>query len=455
MVNGARYGSDGAKKRLTLPRVLMATAMVGALAAAPAPSYAKKEKGPLDEVVEKYNQAKIPKKDAPPGPVVLSPDECKSFAKDFVKAGEKEKGREAEGLFNAGSVYDLCGQEKDAEGLYNQALSKNPKFAPAMSNLGVIYQKRGQTQQALAQFEAAIKVDPKSPQAVQAYNNRGAILYERARQGGSKSFDDAIGSIRRALAIDSASMAAYQLLASIYYQTAETDKSKLRLAQLVCDEAKKINPDYAPIYHTLGLIKLSSKDVTGALTEFRKAAALDPSLLEAQMNIGAISLSARSYKQAEEAFQSVIKKQPNNFDATIGMGVALRGQEKPAEAENWYNKALALDPKNCGVLYNLGLLYQDYKSGSPEDLKKGQDLYNKYLTCGRSDPEHQGDAKRRIKDIDDTFKALEEQKKLEAELKAQQAEMERMQKIQEEQAKAAGAAGAPPPAPPPPADGKK
>jgi tetratricopeptide (TPR) repeat protein len=457
MVTGAaRDGALRSRRRLTLGRVLTATVLLGSFAGGAQLAYAKKDTGPLAEVVEKYAQAKIPKKDAPPGPVTLSPDDCKSFAKDFIKAGEKEK-REAEGLFNAGSVYDHCNNDKEAEGLYNQALGKNPKFAPAMNNLGVLYQKRNQTQQALSQFENAIKVDPKSPQAVQAYNNRGALLYERAKQAGSKGFDEAIGSIRRALAIDSASMAAYQLLASIYYQTAEADKSKLKLAQLVCDEAKKINPDYAPIYHTLGLIKLRSKDVTGALTEFRKAAALDPSLLEAQMNIAAISLSARSYKQAEEAFQAVLKKQPGNFDATIGMGVAARGQRKADESESWYNKALALDPKNCGVLYNLGLLYQDYKSGSPEDMKKGQDLYNKYLACGRTDPEHQSDAKRRIKDIDDTFKALEEQRKLEAELKAQMAEMEKMQKIQEEQMKAAGggAAPAPAPAPAPGAEGKK
>ena len=458
MVTGAeRDGNPNARPRLTLGRVLLATALIGAIAGGAPLAYAKKDTGPIAEVLEKYNQAKTPKKDAPPGPVTLSPDDCKSFAKDFTKAGEKDKGRESEGLFNAGAVLDSCGMDKDAEALYNQAISKNPKNGLAMNNLGVLFQKRGQTPQALAQFEAAIKADPKSAQAVQAYNNRGALLYERAKQAGSKSFDDAIGSIRRALAIDSGSMAAYQLLASIYYQTAEADKSKLKLAQLVCDEAKKINPDYAPIYHTLGLIKLRSKDVTGALTEFRKAAALDPSLLEAQMNIAAISLSARSYKQAEEAFQAVLKKQPTNFDATIGMGVAMRGQRKSDESESWYNKALALDPKNCGVFYNMGLLYQDYKSGSPEDMKKGQDLYNKYLTCGRTDPEHQTDAKRRIKDIDDTFKALAEAKKLEEELKIQMKEMERMQKIQEEQAKAAGAAP-PPPAPAPaaaPADGKK
>ena len=465
MVTGT---NRGAYKRLTLDRAMITASVLAAFIGSLGPALAKKEKGPLDDVIEKYNAARAPKKDGPPGPVALSPSDCQSLAKDFVKAGEKDKGREADGLFGAGAVYDQCGMDKDAEAMYRQAIGKNPKHATAMNNLGVIYQKQGQTAQALTQFETAIKADPKSPQAVQAYNNRGALLYDKAKQAGNKAgYDDAIGSIRRALALDAESMAAYQLLAQIYYQTAETDRSKLKLAQLVCDEAKKVNPDYAPIFNTLGLIKLRSKDVTGALTEFRKAASLDPGLTEAQLNIAAISLSARSYKQAEDAFQLVLKKQPNNLDATIGIGVAMRGQRKADEAEQWYNKALQLDPKNCGVLYNLGLLYQDYKSGSVEDMKKGQDLYNKYIACGRTDADHVADAKRRIKDIDDTFKAIEEQKKLEEELKKQQAEMEKMQKQMEEQQKAfekqqggaaapaSGAAGAAPAAGTAPADAKK
>lgn len=470
-------------KRRTLARMLAAASLVSVCAAggvaaaadkdkekdkdkaaAPAKAEVKKEevkKGPVDEVAESYKQARTPKKDQPAGPVTLSPDECKSFANQFTKAGDKEKAREADAVFNAGVVYDQCGMDKDAEDAYKRALGKNPKLQLAMNNLGVLYQKQGQAQAALTQFENAVKADPKSPQAVQAYNNRGALLYEKARQqsGGKANYDEAIGQIRRALALDADSMAAYQLLAQIYYQTAEADRSKLKLAQLVCDEAKKINPDYAPIYNTLGLIKLRSRDVTGALTEFRKAASLDPSLTEAQLNIAAISLSARSYKQAEEAFQLVLKKQPSNLDAMIGMGVAMRGQRKADESETWYNKALTVDAKNCGVLYNLGLLYQDYKTGSPEELKKGQEFYNRYLTCGKSgtaedakrglDAEHTADAKRRIKDIDDTFKAIAEQKALEEELKKQQAEMEKMQKQQEEQMKAAGGAAGAAPAPAP------
>ena len=102
-------------------------------------AYAKKDTGPLAEVLEKYNQAKTPKKDAPPGPVSLSPVDCKSFAKDFTKAGEKEKGRESEGLFNAGAVYDQCGMDKDAEGYVQPGGRQEPQSTQlAMNNLGVI-----------------------------------------------------------------------------------------------------------------------------------------------------------------------------------------------------------------------------------------------------------------------------------------------------------------------------
>jgi tetratricopeptide (TPR) repeat protein len=436
LVSGSAMAAGAAAKAPAAAAPAPAAAPAAAAATpAPAPAPVKNDKkGALDDVAEQYKQARAPKKDQA-GITVLSPDECKSFAKDFIKAGEKDK-KEAEGLFSAGVVHDQCGLDKDAEGYYKQALGKNPKLQPAMNNLGVLLQKSGQTPAALQQFEAAIKVNPTSPQAVQAYNNRGALLFDKAKQTNNKAgYDEAIGSIRRALALDAESMAAYQLLAQIYYHTAESDRAKLKLAQLVCDEAKKIDQNYAPIYNTLGLIKLRSKDVTGALTEFRKAVSIEPGLTEAQLNVAAISLSSRNYKQAEDAFQAVLKKLPSHVEATIGMGVALRGQRKNDEAESWYKKVLQIDAKYCGALYNLGLIYQDYKTGSPDDMNKGKDFYNKYIACERTDKEHTDDARRRIKDIDDTFKALEEAKKLEEELKKQMAEMEKMQKQQEEQMK--------------------
>ncbi len=340
----------------------------------------------------------------------------------------------AQAYFNAGTILDGCGDEKGAIEQYQAALANNPKFGWALNNLGEIAYRHGNVAEARAKFEAAIAADP--THVASAYNNLAVILFQDGRDGNQGAFRDAISKLRRALAIENDSMPAYALLALIYYTTAENDKSKLALAELVCKQGKETNKDYAPIYNTLGLIQLRKKNVTGALKEFEEAVKLDPKYVEAHLNIGAIGLSSRQYEKAEASFTQVLKLQPNNVDATIGLGVAYRGQKKVEEAEKMYKKAAELDPKNCAVPYNLGVLYQDYKNdASNQNLKEAQKYYGAYVSCGKTDKRKVDDAQRRIKDIDDTFAALEQQKKMEAELKAQQEEMEKQQKQMEEQQK--------------------
>ena len=64
------------------------------------------------------------------------------------------------------------------------------------------------------------------------------------------------------------------------------------------------------------------------------------------------------------------------------------------------------------------------------------------MSCGSGEPKKVADAERRMKDIDDIFAAIEQSKKMEAEIKVQQEEMERQQKQMEEQQKAQEAAAA-------------
>jgi adenylosuccinate synthase len=135
------------------------------------------------------------------------------------------------------------------------------------------------------------------------------------------------------------------------------------------------------------------------------------------------------------------------------MGVASRGLKKIDEAESWYKKAADLDPKNCAIQYNMGVLYQDYKSDpANNNLNTAKDFFSKYRSCGNTNADKVKDSERRIKDIDDMFVALEQAKKMEAENKAMQEQMEKQQKEMEakekEQQEAAkkGAAA--------PADGK-
>ncbi|HEX6835181.1 MAG TPA: hypothetical protein VF334_01345, partial [Polyangia bacterium] len=177
--------------------------------------------------------------------------------------------------------------------------------------------------------------------------------------------------------------------------------------------------------------------------------------IDAHLNIGAIGLSTRQYEKAAASFAAVLKLDPKSFDATIGMGVASRGLKKIDDAESYYKKAADLDPHNCAVQYNLGVLYQDYKSDPANaNLNQAKDFFSKFRSCGNADQKKMADAERRMKDIDDTFAAIEQQKKMEAELKEQQAEMEKQQKQMEEQQKQqqqqqapSGGSAAPAPAP--------
>jgi tetratricopeptide (TPR) repeat protein len=369
-------------------------------------------KAALGKLAARYEEARKA------GPV--DPKKCVDIAEDMVSFGRKHK--LAEGVYNGGVLYASCGGDlKKAEAAYREALGINPNFAPAHVNIGELAYRQGQAAQAATEFDTALKLDPKN---VQAYNDSALIFVERAHEANNDRalFADAVKNLRRALAVDGDSMPAYGLLALIYYTIAESDRSKLDLAALVCKQGKDVNASYAPIYNTLGLINLRKKNVTGALQEFKKAAELEPHYVEAQLNIGAITLSARDYATAEKAFKAVLDAKPQNpvyqFDATMGMGVAARGQRRIDEAEQWYQKAKGIDSKSCAVIYNLGVLWQDYKlKEDNSNLNTAKQLFNDFLACGRADNDKVADAKRRIKDVDDTFKAIAEAKKMEEEAK--------------------------------------
>jgi tetratricopeptide (TPR) repeat protein len=397
-------------------------------AALQAPKISASVKADFDSAVKKWEAAKSSKTGIQPG-------DCKGLASNFSRISDPNLAAQAH--FNAGTILEGCGYEKDAESEYNASLSANPAYAPAMANLGGIYYKRNNPATAKQWFEKAIQADPTHAGA--AYANLGAILYQQGKQTGDKTlYDQAIGNLRRALAIDAYDVMAYSVMALVYYTKAENDKSKLEFAKLVCNQAHEIEggKNYPPIYNTLGLIELRKKNPSSALKFFEQAVALDPNYIEAHLNIGAIGLSTRQYEKAAASFAAVLKLEPKNFDATIGMGVASRGLKKVDEAESWYKKAADIDSKNCAVQYNMGVLYQDYKNDpNNQNLNQAKGFFDKYRGCANADPKKVADAERRMKDIDEVFAALEQQKKMEAELKVQQEQMEREQKEMEQKMK--------------------
>ncbi|HJZ87372.1 MAG TPA: tetratricopeptide repeat protein [Polyangia bacterium] len=373
----------------------------------------------------------------------LTSGKCSQAASLFEAVADKNP-KIASARYNQGLLYDKCGQLEKAERAYKQALEMNPRYANALGGLGVVAWKKGDRQGAENYFRQALGIDQR---CLPALVNMAVLLRERAlRTGDANAVRDAQDDVRRALAVDGENMSAYTTLALIYYDLAGGDKSKLEMAETVIAQATKKNDHYAPLWNVSGLVALKKKNVTRALRDFRRAVELDPGFVEAHMNIGAITLSFRDYVSAEQSFKTVLKRDPRNVDAVIGLGVAYRGQRKIKEAEEQYQAAAKLDPRNCAVPYNMGLLYQDYMGTSEAELRKAQGFYREFVSRCSNERDKVAEAERRTKNIDETFAANAEMKRLEQEAARIQKMQEEQQRQQQQQEKKQPGSTAPQPA---------
>jgi tetratricopeptide (TPR) repeat protein len=388
-------------------------ALPGAAPVKPKRVVSKEAKVDFKEVVKEYEAAKKSG---------INESNCASLAEDFAEVYEDHP-KLPEAKFNEGVLWEKCGQPRKAEKVYQALLSRHPKFGPALNNLGQLYFDRGNVNTALSYFNKAA-----AQKTSEAYSNLAVIQRNRAKYHNELQLvREAINNVHRALAVDSFNIEAYGTKALVLYDHAKT-KSQLEMARLICVQATKVDPEYAPIYNTLGLILLRQGDVTPALAKFRKAVSLNNDFLEAHMNIGAITLSFRDYTSAEEAFTRVLKLDPDKetrVKALVGLGVAYRGQRKFDQAMAKYKEAESLDPSNPGIAYNMGILVQDYMFDASDpaaairDLQRAANLLNRYLENGKR-RKKKADCRRRLKNINDLIPMLREQQKMMQEMQQQQ-----------------------------------
>lgn len=312
-----------------------------------------------------------------------TPGECSSTARAFERAAGAQGGGFAEAQYMAGLSKARC-NDSDAYKNYEAALKADSKFCKARVALGLRDLQAGKRSQARSAFQRALKDDP---QCTSAYTNL-AILQ---RAEGGRQEGEALKNLRRALAIESDYLPAFNQMALLHYDRGRRgNEAELDLAEVVCRQAQMIDPDYAPIYNTWGLIKVEKGDVIEALRLFEAAIQRDPTLFEAQMNFGGITISFRGYEDGRRAFERATQLRPNDYDAIIGLGTALRGLEQYAEAQAQYERALQLNPQRPEAYFNLGVLYQDYMSGSVADLRKAKGYFQDFLRRASGKPGFRG-----------------------------------------------------------------
>lgn len=379
---------------------------------------------------------------------------CEESAQAFLRANEQNKkdlgGKElAPAVYNVGLAYQRCNKDAEAKKYFAQALGIDGKFHRAKVQIALYDYKAGgdaalePTIQALQQAVLDAEF-----QNTEALVNLAMLEMKRGSatgwQGCQSDLECAKKNIQRALAVDDGYMPAFNQLAIYYLERAKEkvgrktskvvagrkkekkiDQQQLELAALVCSQAIRKNPKYAPIHNTAGLIQVELGNINSAVQEFKVASDIDPGFFEAQMNYAAVNLSFRGFKNAEDAYRASLKLKPNDYDAHLGLALAIRGQINDSnwdanvkDAQAMLDKAKEISPERPETYYNAGILTQEFKvKGITNEKEKipvldaAAALYNDFINKAGPNPDFADAVKRakeRIRDIEDIKKFITE-----------------------------------------------
>lgn len=398
----------------------------------------------------------------------LNEDECEDVVEEFEEVSEEVPGGLPEAIFNAGMVWDKCGETSKARDYFEKASKiaastkgpdgeKRSGYALALLKLGIYEYEEGNKTKARRFWDKAREADRRS---AEAYTNLSVLQRE------DEDWGEAQKNVRRALAVNSDYITAFAQMALLYLQVAEKNRRMLDIVELVSQQATsraneinsdpegdtKVDPaDIAPIHNIWGLALIQKGDVVSSVQQFDTARTLNPNFFEAHMNFGAVNLSFRGFKASEQAFRKAVQLEPKNYFAHLSLGAAQRGLEQYDQARQSYEKARDIDPAAPGAYYNLALLMQDYLITSAGDmnaqiemLKKAKTVYREFINkckgkrateCirkrpGEPDRDLRKAAQKRIKSCDQTISGLQEAQELAREVEQMEAEAQKQQKQQ-------------------------
>lgn len=258
-------------------------------------------------------------------------------------------------LYNIGLSYELKGDQDQARRFYE--LAGKQGVGDGWVNLGLMALAQGDQGQAEGLFNRALSVEPLNGRA---HLNIAVFAKER------KDYDTARASVRNALKEDSTNADAYDILAQIYY-----DLGRYKLAALVADAGlQDLDQEHAGLWTTQGLILLKLDDVIKAVRSFQRAVELDANNFAARLNLGLITFNYRDYEQSYQLLSEAVKLKPNHVEALLSLAVAARTNKRLDEARQGYEKVLSLSANHPGALFNLAVLDQDYVEVDPSDYTR-------------------------------------------------------------------------------------
>ncbi len=189
--------------------------------------------------------------------------------------------------------------------------------------------------------------------------------YESALKTGfekidKKDFKGAIEDFKIALKSKPGDLdATYGLIASNLFS------DNIKEAQSLLSSALVGNPNYAGFLLAQAIISIKKNELDNAISFLDKAAEQNNKTFEEQiiLNRGSLKVKREDYEGALADFNKLLAINPSNGGAYSNIGILYYKQEKYKEAITSFDQALEIDPSNTIALYNRGMCYykQDIK----------------------------------------------------------------------------------------------
>src|ERR1035437_3144568 len=232
-------------------------------------------------------------------------------------------------------------QYQRAADLIGKAIELYPKNAAFYCNRGNALKELKQLDAAIASYDKAIVLNP---DFAEAYSNRGVALQEL------EQLNAAVASFDKAIALKPNYAEAYSNRGN-----ALKEPKQLDVALASCDKAIALKPDYAEAHSNRGNALKGLGQLEAALASYDKAVALKPGFAEAYSNRGNVLQELQQLDAAIASYDKAIALRPDYAEAYSHRGIALQELQQLDAALASYDKAIALKPGYADAHWNKSL----------------------------------------------------------------------------------------------------
>ncbi|WP_434623019.1 tetratricopeptide repeat protein [Azospirillum sp. B2RO_4] len=257
----------------------------------------------------------------------------------------------------------LAGRFGEAQELYTRILDAEPEQPDALHYLGVLAGQIGRGEFGLTLIDKALSL---RPEAADIHANRANLLRGLDRLG------EAEAGYRRALALRPDFAEAWTDRA--FSRHGRGDAAAVDAAAELLERALRIEPALEParekltdLLHARGRLRLESGQVTPALADLIRAAALDPRDADIAFLLGNALFAAGLRADSVIAFRNALALVPDFLSAALNLGIALAATNRAAAALAPLRHAVRIDPAHPAPRDTLALALRALGRGEEAD----------------------------------------------------------------------------------------